>query len=298
MEKTVFFGQELPNPFAIASGTWGYDINERIAKEVVFTPKSVKYLETPGNPQPRTSEVIRDDILEISAPYSIGDLADKRGMVNCIGLQQPGIDAVIEKYIQQYRSLGAKVILSVAGNAEPDYVYVIVKFGTCEDAVIAYEINVSCPNVERGLVFGTDPDMTFDLVETLRKLTQKPLIVKLTPNVENICDIVSAAIEAGADAISLINTILVKARMKDGREIRGGLSGPMIFPIACGLLRQVRREFPDIPIIAGGGVWSAEDARLMFDLGATLVFVGTLNFTRPDAIFRLIDKYDSLFARG
>ncbi|MCX6806740.1 MAG: nitronate monooxygenase [Candidatus Berkelbacteria bacterium] len=291
MNPVSLFGHDLQSPIVIASGTLGYEVDAKLAKQAVVILKSLKEMNTPGNQQPRITEVIKSDILEIDKSYSISDLADTPGMVNCIGLQNPGVDGFIERYASRYQSLGGHFIASVAGNAVPEYSYVVSVLSAYSKLFLGLEINISCPNVKEGLVFGTDPKMTYGLIITLRQLTKMPLIVKLTPNVPDICEIAKAAVDAGADALSLINTIKVKAQMRDGRTIEGGLSGPMIFPIACRLVEQVCKKFPDIPVIAGGGVWCVEDVQTMLDLGATLVSVGTLNFTSPVAVLNLIREY-------
>jgi len=296
MKPVWLFDTELRNSIILSSGTVRNDFDRQLAEAVgAVTLKSQKPKPVFGNPQPRICGIRKTDIIEIDSNYSIDNLDDEPGMVNRIGLQNCGVDKLIEKYVPVYREMDVRIIASIAGGSIADYQYVLTRFGSCEDAFLGYEVNVSCPNVKDGLTFGSSPTMIRFLVQSLRHMTDKPLFVKLSPNVSNICEIALAAIDAGADGLSLINTIKVKAKMSNGREIEGGLSGPMIFPIACRLLSQVREALPDIPIIAGGGVWCTKDVKKMLNLGATAVSVGTLNFTRPDAVLNLIEDYNLLF---
>jgi len=297
-KEAQFFGHTLPNPIVISSGAYKIDISESslMIKSVgALTIKSLKKTAIAGNPPPRGTGVCKEDILECYYPKD--DLEDSKGIVNYIGLEGPGIDGFISQYALAYQKSGGRFIASAAGNSVAEYVYVVERLSAL-GIFLAIEVNVSCPNVADGLVFGTDANMTYALISELRKRTKMPLIVKLAPNVDDICKIAEVALLAGADGLSLINTILVKARMKDGREIVGGLSGPIIRPIAKRLVKQVCNAFPNVPVIAGGGVWCLQDVLDMLSYGATLVGVGTLNFTRGDAVLNLINEYEQYVASG
>lgn len=298
-QDTWFCGLRLTNPIVVASGTVDYKVNPELAGVAgVVILKSLKEKATFGSPQPRMAEVIKDDILEIDSNYTLDDLADTIGLVNCIGLQGPGYKGFIDQYLPWYSHIFGRFMISIAGNSVNEYVNVLTGLRPFLGSFIAIEVNISCPNVEGGLAFGADPQLTFELISQLRKILSdkpKPMIVKLTPNVSEriLLSVAGAAVGAGADALSLINTIKVTAQMRDGRTITGGLSGPIIFPIAQKLVWQVCNAFPKVPVIAGGGVFTAEQAKKMLDSGATLVSVGTLNFTRPDAVSNLIRDLES-----
>lgn len=290
---------DIPRPIIIASGTQSYDIDPEITSRVgATTLKSIKPLPTAGNPPPRIAEVKRKDILEIlGCPCQIEELADRVGMVNSIGLQQPGVDAFIAEYIPQYENLqNPRIIASIAGNSIDEYVYVLLKLNLFDKLFMAYEINVSCPNTQEGMLFGQNPTLVSELVSMLKKLSPPcfPLIVKLTPNTDDICAVAGAALEAGADGLSLINTILVKARMRDGRVIQGGLSGPIIRPVAQRLIEEVCTKFPSVPVIAGGGVWNIKDVFDVLAAGATAVSVGTLNLKGSKCVLELVSQYEKI----
>lgn len=261
---------QLANPVLTASGTFGYgteympffDVNQLgaiITKTITLEPR-------PGNPMPRISET-------------------PGGMLNSIGLANVGVDLFIKEKLPALESLSTKVIVNVAGNTIDEYAEV-VRLVDPHDRVDGFEVNVSCPNVkEGGLAFGTVCQSTYDVVKAVHEMTSKPIIVKLTPNVTDIVAIAQSAVEAGADALSLINTLLgmnvnIHTRKPGlGRNI-GGLSGPAVKPVAVAKVFQVAQSV-DIPIVGLGGIMTWEDAIEFFLVGATAIEVGTCNFINP-----------------
>ncbi len=269
---------KLKNPILSASGCFGFgeeyssllDLNllgGLITKAVTLNP-------TPGNPPPRVVET-------------------PCGMLNSIGLANPGLKAFIEGKLPFLRALAIPIIVNVAGEKREEYVQV-VKGLEEEEGVDGYEINISCPNVEKGgMEFSADPKITFELVSSLREATPKPLIIKLSPNLGNITSIAQAAQEAGADAASLINTLIGMAiDVKTGRpilaRITGGLSGPAIKPVALALVWRVAQTV-EIPLVGVGGIFTPEDALEFILAGATAVQVGTANFVDPLIMPRIIE---------
>ena len=296
--KVELFSQELVNPLIASSGTIGFeevcDGSIDFSKIGAVILKSIKPDPVFGNPPPRVSEITKEDVIEC---YYLEDLEDEIGFINRIGLQGPGIDAFIIDYAPKMRraikvrydaEYPLRIIASIAGGSIDEYM-ILTRYleDACSDFLFALEVNISCPNTADGLVFGTNADLTFELIRTLRNKWLKPLIVKLTPNTEDICAVAEAVLRVGADAISLINTVKCKARMKDGHIIEGGLSGPIIRKIARKLVKEVCERFPTVPVIAGGGVFYKEDVLAMLELGATAVGVGTLNLTGKNAIIEL-----------
>ena len=264
-------GIELDNPVIPASGTFGYghefaaiyDINCLGTFSCKGTTREARY----GNPVPRIAE----------APA---------GMLNAVGLQNPGVDAVIEQELPKLEKVFHKpMIANVSGFSVDEYVYTARRFSEC-DQVGWIELNISCPNVHGGgMSFGTDPKCAHEVVSAVRRAVEKPLIVKLTPNVTDIVAIAKAAEDAGADGVSLINTVLamrfdLKTRKPILANTTGGLSGPAVFPLALRMVYQVSRAV-SIPVVGMGGVSSAEDVLEMLMAGACAVEIGALNLVRP-----------------
>ncbi len=281
-------GIEIDNPIIPASGTFGfgykfaelYDINCLGTFSFKGTTKDARF----GNPTPRIAECTA-------------------GMINAVGLQNPGVEKVINEELPKLsKCFNKKVMANISGFAVPDYAY------TCElldkqNQVGWLEVNVSCPNVHGGgMSFGTSPEAAAEVVRAVKAVTTKPVIVKLSPNVTDIVAIAKACEEAGADGISLINTMLgmridLKTRKPVIANKMGGFSGPAIFPVAVRMVYQVSHAV-NIPVIGMGGVSSAEDVIEMMLAGATAVEVGAANLVNPYAcrdiindLPRVMDKY-------
>ena len=269
--KVNICGVELKNPVMTASGTFGsgrefsefVDLN-RLGAVVV---KGVADKPWNGNPAPRIAEV-----------YG--------GMLNSVGLQNPGVDYFIENDIPLLRKFDTKIIVNVCGHAIDEYVNVVTKLQGQD--VDLLELNISCPNVsEGGMAFGTDPTMVEKVVNEVKKVADKPLIVKLSPNVTSITDIAKAAVSGGADALSLINTlngmkIDIYKRQPVLFRKTGGMSGPAVKPVAVRMVYEVCKAV-DVPVIGMGGISNAEDAIEFIMAGATGVSIGTANFINPRA---------------
>jgi dihydroorotate dehydrogenase (NAD+) catalytic subunit len=263
-------GVVLNNPITTASGTFSaqdsgafYDLNElgaMITKGVASSPWE-------GNPTPRIAET-----------YG--------GMLNAVGLQNPGIDYFIAKELPYLRQFDTKIIVNVAGRSIEEYCEVAEKLNETE--VDMLEINISCPNVKKGGIgFGTQGEMAAKVTQEVRKVTQKPIIIKLTPNVTDITEIAKAVEAEGADAVSLINTLLgmkidVHKRKPVLANKMGGFSGPAIKPVAVRMVYQVRKAVK-IPIIGLGGIMTGEDVVEFIMAGAGAVSVGTAAFANPTA---------------
>jgi dihydroorotate dehydrogenase (NAD+) catalytic subunit len=271
-------GLELRNPVMTASGTFGY--GEEYAEfmdldrlgAVVVKGLSVKPKE--GNPPPR--------IVETAS-----------GMLNSIGLQNIGIERFIKEKMPFLRTYDTKVIVNFFGDSVDEYVEAAEKLSSV-DGVHALEMNISCPNKQAGwAVFGTDPSVTFNVVSSVRKSTSLPLIVKLSPNVTDISVIARSAVDAGADALSAINTLTGMAiDINTQRPILankvGGLSGPAIKPVAVKMVYELFRSVK-VPVIGMGGIMSGDDAVEFMLSGASAVAVGTANFINPSATIEIID---------
>lgn len=277
--KVNLLGIELDNPVIPASGTFGfgyefaelYDINMLGTFSWKGTTKEARY----GNATPRIAET-------------------PSGMLNAVGLQNPGVEKVITQEAEKLSKVfHKKVMANVSGFSVEEYVYVCEKVSKL-DMVGWIELNVSCPNVHGGgLAFGTDPENIKNVVTAVKKVINKPLIVKLSPNVTNIVEMAKAAEEAGADAVSLINTLLgMRMNLKTGKPLlantTGGLSGPAVFPVALRCVYQVAHAVK-IPVIGMGGVSSAEDVIEMMMAGATAVEVGAANLINPFACKEIIE---------
>ncbi len=280
-------GIKLKNPVMTASGTFGYgeefapyiDLNRLGA--VVVKGGSLKPRN--GNPPPR--------IVETAA-----------GMLNSIGLQNVGVKAFVEKKLPFLEKFDTKVIVNFFGDSIDEYCEVAKVLDSAE-GIAGLEMNISCPNKEAGwLEFGTNPDLTFRVVNAVRKSTKLPLIVKLSPNVTDITLIAKAAGDAGADALSVINTLSGMAvdantrRPKLGNVI-GGLSGPAIKPVALKMVWQVAKAVK-LPLIGIGGIMTAEDAIEFMIVGASAVQVGTANFIDPQASIKIIAGIEDYLKRN
>lgn len=274
-------GLRLKNPVLSASGTFGYarefeaylDLN-RLGAIVV---KTITREPRPGNPAPR--------IVETAA-----------GMLNAIGLQNVGVEAFIKEKLPYLKQLEPPLIVNVAGESVQDFRELVKRIGD-QDGVAAIELNVSCPNVAGGLDFSTDPRLTHQVVKAARGATRLPLIPKLSPNVTDIRAIATAAAEAGADALSLINTLVgmaidVRTRRPKIANVTGGLSGPAIRPVAVRMVWQVARAVR-LPIIGMGGIVAGEDAAEFLIAGATAVAVGTASFIDPASAVTVVEGLEA-----
>lgn len=276
---------ELRNPVLTASGTFGY--GQEYAALVPFekiggiTVKGVSPFQSDGNPMPRTAEV-----------YG--------GMLNAIGLQNPGIDAFIsnEHYLPYLRTVDCAVIVNIWGKSIEQYAEVAARLEEEKRGIAALEINISCPNVkEGGIAFGTNTEQLQKVVSAVRKSTTLPIITKLSPNVTRIGDFALAAQDAGSDMISLINTIPGMAIDIETRRFKianrtGGFSGPALKPIAVRMVYEARKAVPKMPIIGMGGITRAEDAIEFLMAGANAIAVGTAIFSRPDCLVEIADGID------
>jgi dihydroorotate dehydrogenase (NAD+) catalytic subunit len=276
--KINIAGIEFKNPIMTASGTFGsgmeyadfVDLNELGA---VIT-KGVSAIPWEGNPTPRVAET-------------------PSGMLNAIGLQNPGVEVFINRDLEFLKQFDVRIIVNVCGKTIEDYLKVVRALaGTGADML---EINISCPNVKAGaLSFGQEPKVVEEITKKIKKEAKQPVIMKLTPNVTDIREIAKAAEAGGADAISLINTITgmkidIWKRKFALANKTGGLSGPAIHPVAVRMVYDCARTVK-IPIIGMGGVESGEDAIELMLAGATAVAVGTSNFYRPDNAIRVLDE--------
>lgn len=277
LEVEAARGLRLKNPVMTASGTFGqgteYAEVIEVARLGAIVNKGTTARARPGNPQYRIAET-------------------PSGILNSIGLENPGAVEVARKYGKAWASLGVPVIVNVAGYTVEDYVFVVSELeGT--PGVVAYELNVSCPNVKGGTLFGCDPALAADVTRAVKAETGKPVIVKLTPNAPDVVAVAVACEQAGADALTAINTVLgMRIDTKKRRPVlgtgSGGLSGPAIRPIAVHITYQVARAV-SIPIIGAGGITSAEDALEFLMAGASAVQVGTATFADPMAPIRVVE---------
>ena len=276
--KINFLGKEFKNPIIPASGTFGfgyefsdlYDINILGSISIKGTTIKPRY----GNPLPRIAEC-------------------QAGLINSIGLQNPGVDKVVtEELVLLDKVYKDQIIANVGGHSVEDYVNTVLKFNDC-DKVFAIELNISCPNVTGGgMAFGVDPTTAYNLVKEVKKICKKPLIVKLSPNVTDIVEM-AKAVEKGADALRLINTLVgMRINLKTGEPIiavkKGGYSGPGIFPVALRMVYEVSHAV-SIPLIGMGGVSNAYDVLEMMYAGASLVMVGAQNLIDPYACKKIIE---------
>lgn len=273
-----FCGINMKNPVTVASGTFGsgmeYSDFVDLSKLGAVTTKGVAITPWEGNPTPRVAEV-----------YG--------GMLNAIGLQNPGIDTFINRDLKFLDTKDTKVIVNVCGHSEEEYVSCVERLAEC-DNVDLLEINVSCPNVkEGGIAFGTDPKCLNNITKLIKAKAKQPVIMKLSPNVTDICEMARAAVDGGADALSLINTLTgmkidIYRRTYALANRTGGLSGPAVKPVALRMVNQVASAV-DVPIIGMGGISTAEDAIEFIMAGATMVSVGTANFHNPTVTLDIIE---------
>jgi dihydroorotate dehydrogenase (NAD+) catalytic subunit len=268
----------LRNPILVASGTFGYA--REMAGIVEFAklggviPKTVTRHPRAGNAPPRTVETAS-------------------GMLNAIGLDNDGIDHFIQYHLPYLRTLPTAIIANIAGETEQDFIEMAVMLSE-EPGIAALELNLSCPNVSGGIDFAIDPAVTRRVVRGVRQVCPLPIIAKLTPNVTDIIPIAEAAAEAGADALTLINTFVgIAIDWKRRRPIlgnaTGGLSGPAIKPLALRLVWQTARRVR-VPIIGVGGIASLDDVMEFLVVGASAVQLGTVNFYDPTASMRIVEQ--------
>ena len=275
--KVEIAGVEFQNPVTVASGTFGsgaeyaefVDLNRLGA----VTTKGVANIPWAGNPTPRIAEV-----------YG--------GMLNVIGLQNPGIDVFAKRDVPFLRKYNTKIIVNVCGKTTEDYIDVVEKLGDVD--VDMLEINISCPNVkEGGIAFGQDPKAVEAITKAVKSHAKQPVMMKLSPNVTDITEMAKAAQAGGADALSLINTLIgmkidIQRRTFAVANRMGGFSGPAIKPIAVRMVYQVAQAV-QIPIVGMGGISCWEDAIEFLLAGATMVSVGTANFYNPNVTMEVVD---------
>lgn len=279
-------GLQMKNPVMTASGTFGYGDEYAdfidISKIGGIIVKGTTLAHREGNPYPRMAET-------------------PSGMLNCVGLQNKGVDYFIENIYPRIKSVDTNMIVNVSGSCIDDYVATAEKINAL-DKIPAIELNISCPNVKQGgMAFGTTCSGAASVVEAVRKAYKKTLIVKLSPNVTNIAEIAQAAEGAGADSVSLINTLMGMAidaeRMTPVLStVTGGLSGPCVKPVALRMVWQVAKAVK-IPVIGLGGIMNATDAVEFFLAGASAVEIGTANFIDPAVTLKVVDGINDYLER-
>lgn len=279
MDLRVRIGNlQLRNPVLTASGTFGYGrefsslVNlHRLGGVVV---KGISLEPRPGNPPPRVVETAC-------------------GMLNAIGLENVGVQGFIQRKMEFLRGINTRVIVNILGDSVDEYAQLAQQLTEIE-GIDALEVNISCPNVKKGgVAFGTIPEMAAEVTRAVKKNTTLPVIVKLSPNVTDITSMAQAVEDAGADAVSLINTLIgmaidVQTRRPKLANVIGGLSGPAIKPIALRMVWQVAQSV-SIPVIGIGGISTTDDALEFLLAGATAIQVGTANFSQPQSTERIID---------
>jgi dihydroorotate dehydrogenase (NAD+) catalytic subunit len=284
IDLTVKIGRlTLKNPVIVSSGTFGfgeefedfYDVNRLGA----IIPKGISLKPMMGNPPPRIFET-------------------EAGVINSIGLQNPGFEQFVKERLPYYKNLKTHLIINFFGNTQKEYIDLARRFDGVP-RISGLEMNISCPNIKRcGIVFGTDPRMAYRLVRAVRKATKLTFIVKLSPNVTDIARMAKSAEEGGADAVSLVNTframaINIRTRKPELGNVIGGLSGPAIKPIALRMVWEVGQAVR-IPVIGMGGIMNAEDAIEFILAGASAIQIGTANLVNPRTgieVIRGIKKY-------
>lgn len=274
-------GVPLKNPILTASGTFGFGEEYTPYMDVSSLGgiglKALTPYKKLGNPTPRVVETAS-------------------GMLNSVGLQNPGVEAFKHSILPRLTSLSTQLIANVAGACIEDYLKVIEALNDTEIAL--YELNISCPNVKKGGVqFGTDPVSAYEITQQAKKVAKKPLFVKLTPNVTSIAEMAKAVEEAGADGVSLINTLTGMAidpvkRKPQLANVVGGLSGPCIKPVALRMVYQVAQAV-SIPIIGMGGIMCGQDVAEFMIAGASAVMVGTASIASPDAPYRILREFEA-----
>lgn len=272
----------LKNPIITASGTCGFgrEMNEifPICELGAIAGKGMTLLPKEGNDTPRIAET-------------------PSGMLNAVGLQNPGVEYYIENELPFMKNAGATVIANIAGSSIEDYVAIAKRISETDTDMV--EMNISCPNVKNGgLAFGTDAKVIAEITSRVKAVLKQPLIVKLSPNVTSITDMALAAESAGADAVSLINTLLgMRIDIKTGKPILanvfGGLSGPAILPVAIRMVYQVSHAVK-IPVIGMGGIMNAENVLEFMYAGASAVMVGTASLIDPAAPYKILQDYKKL----
>ncbi|WP_026867548.1 MULTISPECIES: dihydroorotate dehydrogenase [Jeotgalicoccus] len=270
-------GLDLKNPVMPASGcfSFGQEFSKlyNLSELGAIMIKAATEEEREGNLTPRVAET-------------------SSGMLNAIGLQNPGVDHIIENELKFLNTYDVPVIANVAGTTIEDYVEVARKI-SASPTVKALELNISCPNVkEGGIQFGTDPKTAKELTRAVKEVSEKPVYVKLSPNVTSIVDMAKSVSEY-ADGLTMINTLVGMKLDSNGKPLlnnkTGGLSGPAIKPVAINMVYQVRQALPDIPIIAMGGISNVDDIIDFISVGADAVAIGTMNFTNPFICKELIE---------
>jgi len=280
-----FCGITMKNPVTVASGTFGsgreYDEFVDVNRLGAVTTKGVSLTPWEGNPTPRIAETAS-------------------GMMNAVGLQNPGIEEFLKTDIEFLKQKDTRIIVNVCGHSEKEYVGVVERLR--DEPVDILEINVSCPNIkEGGIAFGVDPAALEKITKEIRKKAKQPVMMKLSPNVTNITEMARAAVAGGADALSLINTLTgmkidIHKKCFAIANRTGGLSGPAIKPVALRMVYDVCHAV-DVPVVGMGGIASWEDAVEFIMAGATMVSVGTANFRDPFTTARVIDGLSGYMER-
>lgn len=282
---TEIAGLQFKNPVTVASGTFGskdeYAKYLDYSKLGAIVTKTVTLKPRKGNKMPRIWET-------------------PSGMLNAIGLQNKGIDDFIENKIPYFRNIKTYLIVNIAGESTDDFVSLAKRLDS-QKGVSALELNISCPNVKKGLEFCAKPELAHEVVKAVKEATQLPIFTKLSPEAHDFLGVAESVIRAGSDALSLINTIRgmavnIETCRPQIANIFGGLSGPAIRPIALRYLHEVKRQF-NIPVMAMGGIVSAQDALEFLITGAHLVAVGTANFINPCATMEILDGIKTYMKR-
>lgn len=279
MDLSVTIGEaRFPNPIMVASGTFGYAREMENVLDLrrvgAIVPKTITLHPRKGNPPPRTAET-------------------PAGLLNSIGLDNDGVDAFLARHMPYLAEIGTPIVVSIAGKTVDEFAELAQRLDG-HPGITALELNVSCPNVSGGVDFGADARMCHRVVRAVRGKTELPIFVKLTPNVTDIVQVGLAAQEAGADALTAINTCLGMAvdwrrRVPRLGNVLGGLSGPAIKPIALRAVYQLKQAV-SIPIIGVGGIATVDDCMEFFVVGAAAVQVGTASFYRPTAVIDILDR--------
>lgn len=285
MLKVNINGIDFKNPVIAASGTFGFGAEYNNFYDVGIlggiSSKGLTLHEKAGNDGIRIYETAE-------------------GIMNSVGLQNPGVDAFIKNELPKMKSLGTNVIANLGGGTIEDYEKAVVKLNDTDIDII--ELNISCPNVKAGgMAFGMKGEVAKDIVSKVRALTNKKLMVKLSPNAENICDMAVKCVEGGADSLSLVNTFKAMAVDINKRDIIfnnkfAGLSGPAIKPIALRMVHEVSKVV-DVPVIGLGGIMTAEDAIEFMMVGASAIQIGTVNFINPKAGMEIIEGMEDFCRR-
>ncbi|WP_416175639.1 dihydroorotate dehydrogenase [Clostridium sp.] len=282
MNTSIKIGSlKLRNPVMNASGTFGMEEYKKyidFSRIGALVPKSVTLNSRTGNKPPRITEV-------------------EGGILNCVGIENKGVIDFIQNKIPKIKSIDTNIIVSVANNSIDEY-KTSVEILEKSTGISAYELNISCPNIaEEGKAFGMSADATYKVVKSVRDISTKPIIVKLTPNVTDIIEIAEAAVKAGADALTVANTYIGMAVDLESRKAIlgntiGGFSGASIKPLTLRLVYSIKKKL-DIPVIGCGGIFTAEDALEYLLVGACAVQVGTANFTKPDIMEDIVSGIEN-----